>query len=509
MKKAVNINLGGIIFHIDEDAYEHLKKYLSLIEQRLGDNPEAKEIINDIELRIAELLQERISQKKQSIDISDVEYIISVMGNPEDVTDNEVSASTDREKKRYWYQKKMYRDPDNAIIGGVCSGLGAFFQIDPVILRIIFLALLFFGGFSIVMYLILWIALPAAHTPIQKMEMRGENINVSNIEKNSKMQTESSNESRWYIFFENLTRIIGNILKATFKIITVFIGLLLIIIGISILLFYIVTSLNLLENFNARDFNFSLPMLFYYSMMSGNWIYSVAKFLIIFLPILALIYLGIKLIFGLKFNDRPIWYTALLFWIFGLFLWIILSILLITNIKYVSFYEEKKIFENVHDQILNITTDDTIFVKYNNIQLKSENTLNYVINDKKEIFGKTDLIIEHTNGENIELWIEKKSRGKNNEDAKKYAKKLYIKVTEKENVLFIPSYFLIGKKKEWRAQQIRCILKIPTGKKIYLDSKLKKILIDADVNENLWIEEIPGHYWLMTNRGLERITSQE
>ncbi len=150
MKKSVNINLGGIVFHIDEDAYERLHEYRAGLERKFGNTAESKEIINDIESRMAELLQERLSSKKQSVDIADIEYVIAVMGGPEEVAQEaEYSTINQGNTTKRWYQRKLYRDPDNAVIGGVCGGLGSFFGIDPVILRILFLVVLaLFSGYQ-------------------------------------------------------------------------------------------------------------------------------------------------------------------------------------------------------------------------------------------------------------------------------------------------------------------------------------------------------------------------
>jgi phage shock protein PspC (stress-responsive transcriptional regulator) len=192
MKKTLSINLSGSVFNIDDDAYQLLRDYLNLIERHFGNEEESKEIISDIEARIAELFKERITDFKHVITISDVEEIIDIMGQPEEIIDPG-DADQYGKKERFGPSgyRRMYRDPDNRIFGGVCSGMAAYWGTDPLIIRIIFVVatLIFLSG--AVIYLILWIVLPEAKTTAQKLEMRGEPVNISNIGKAVKEEFET------------------------------------------------------------------------------------------------------------------------------------------------------------------------------------------------------------------------------------------------------------------------------------------------------------------------------
>ena len=193
MKKAIKINLSGIIFHIDEDAYEKLKHYLDTISSYFSDKQESSEIIGDIEARIAELFQERVTQENQVIDLELVNEVINIMGNPEDIADSseENVGGSSSFHETYERSRRFYRDPENSVIGGVCGGLGAYFGIDPLIFRLLFVIFFFAGGASILVYLILWIAIPKAETAAQKLQMHGERVNVSNIEKKVREEYDS------------------------------------------------------------------------------------------------------------------------------------------------------------------------------------------------------------------------------------------------------------------------------------------------------------------------------
>lgn len=182
MKRAISINLGGIVFNIDDDAYRELQAYLTKIESCFSDREESKEIMNDIEVRIAELFNEKITDYKKVITSKDVNEIIDVMGKPEQIGETE-KESTHEQRERFGPTgyRRMYRDPDNRILGGVCSGMSAYWQIDPIILRILFLIAFLGFGTGLIIYIILWIVLPEAKTKAQKLEMMGEKVNVSNI----------------------------------------------------------------------------------------------------------------------------------------------------------------------------------------------------------------------------------------------------------------------------------------------------------------------------------------
>ncbi|MBN2616570.1 MAG: PspC domain-containing protein [Bacteroidales bacterium] len=178
MKKTVNINLNGIGFTLDEDAYDVLEEYLNSINAHFKNKEGGAEIIKDIEARIAELFQQLTAAGKQVLDVADVNNVKEQLGKPSDFDEEE--PIHEEEFTRSF--KRLYRDPMDRIIGGVCSGLGAYFHVDPVWVRILFV-IATLSGVSPLVYLILWIIMPPARTASDRLEMRGEPVNISNIEK--------------------------------------------------------------------------------------------------------------------------------------------------------------------------------------------------------------------------------------------------------------------------------------------------------------------------------------
>ena len=182
MKKTLTVNISGIVFHIDEDAYNVLNDYLQSIKQHFSATNGGEEIISDIEARIAEMLKETITNGKQVITIEDIERVIEVIGRPGEF--GEPAEETDENKQTHEEKstKRLFRDPDNAILAGVCGGLGAYFQTDPLWFRLAFVILSIPGvGTPVLVYFVLWILVPEAKTATEKLQMKGEKVNMSNI----------------------------------------------------------------------------------------------------------------------------------------------------------------------------------------------------------------------------------------------------------------------------------------------------------------------------------------
>jgi len=194
MKKTFTINICGSVFYIEEDAYEVLQKYLITLKSHFGNTEEGKEILSDIESRIAEIFAERLSDKKNAVTMNMVNEVIETMGTPESFEESENSEEpyTGQVKNK----RKLYRDPEQTIVAGVCGGLAVYFNMDPVIVRLITVLLFFFtSGAALLAYIVLWIVVPKAVNTAQRLEMRGEEVTVKNIEKFIKDEVDAVKES--------------------------------------------------------------------------------------------------------------------------------------------------------------------------------------------------------------------------------------------------------------------------------------------------------------------------
>jgi phage shock protein PspC (stress-responsive transcriptional regulator) len=186
MKKTLTANISGIVFHIDEDAYEKLNFYLENVRRHFTSEEGCQEILSDLESRIAEMLQDKISSSKQVITLEDINQVIMQLGDPGQIKGEETPGGSSESYYSYRTQKRLYRDPDNKYLGGVSGGLGAFWNVDPTWIRVAFVVFTFIYGFGPLLYIILWIVVPKARTTAEKLEMRGERVNISNIERSIK-----------------------------------------------------------------------------------------------------------------------------------------------------------------------------------------------------------------------------------------------------------------------------------------------------------------------------------
>ncbi len=181
MNKTVLINLGGAPFTIDDDAFFVLENYLKNLESFFSESEGCDEIVSDIEIRFSELLNERL-KTKSIVDKNDVDEVIAVLGVPEQFESENSSAQKNVPKDERQYAKRLYRDVDNKMISGVAAGIAAYLGIDdPIWIRLVFVLSVMTGGIGIPAYFILIFLMPKAITPLEKMEMRGERINVQSI----------------------------------------------------------------------------------------------------------------------------------------------------------------------------------------------------------------------------------------------------------------------------------------------------------------------------------------
>lgn len=186
MKKTLTVNLGGTVYHIDEDAYILLDNYLNNLRYHFRKEEGADEIVRDMEARIAELFDEALRGGLQVITIKEVEEVIARMGKPEELNDGEEENASASGEKAYGSEstgtsRRLFRNPDDRVLGGVVSGLAAYFGWDVTWTRIVFILAGFLIHGLILAYLLAWIIIPLAQTATEKLQMRGEPINVENI----------------------------------------------------------------------------------------------------------------------------------------------------------------------------------------------------------------------------------------------------------------------------------------------------------------------------------------
>ena len=378
MNKTININLGGLFFHIDETAYQKLNRYLNAIRKSLSDDPQGKdEIIKDIEMRISELLTDRIVDTRQVVSESDIDEIVNIMGQPEDYNVdeeffNEASYTTNSRRA----SKKLYRDGNDKFLGGVASGTAHYIGIEPIWSRILWLLLAFGTGFGFFIYPLLWVLLPEAKTTAEKLEMEGESVNIDNIEKKireefntvSQRVKDGANDvgekisSADYQKYKTKAKsglqefldTVGNIIMALLKVFAKFIGALIVFIASITLITLIIGffSWGSIEALGIQEEWLRIPPQFINTALP-YWLIIFFGFMAISIPFVVLFMLGIKILsnnaksFG-KVTRLPL-----------LALWIVSILgLIFTGIDFSSRYKRASIDTTKHE--LNIMPTDTL-----------------------------------------------------------------------------------------------------------------------------------------------------
>lgn len=200
MNRTFTINLAGVNYHVEEPAYIILEEYLHSIRQSLDSEEDKEEIMHDIESRISELISERKSGYNEVIDIEDINYVISVIGSPNEFG----SGHTQNESIPVQVPKKLMRDPQKRVFGGVLAGLSEFLNMNLLLVRVLFVIFTFAFGLSLLIYPILWILIPKAKTKSDFAQMRGQSITLDSI-KSGQVQVEFA-ESQ---IFKNIKRALG------------------------------------------------------------------------------------------------------------------------------------------------------------------------------------------------------------------------------------------------------------------------------------------------------------
>lgn len=487
MNKTVNINLGGMFFHIDEDAYQKLTRYFDAIKRSLSNSNGQDEIIKDIEMRIAELITETHTNDKQVINIREVEEIITIMGQPEDyrIEDDGSAAEPTYNFDPSKRIKKLYRDTDHATIGGVCNGLGHYFGIQPMWIKLIFIILFFGYGIGLIPYIILWIVIPAAVTTAEKLEMTGEPVNISNIERKVREEFENVSDKFKNVNYDKMgnqvktgaDRIAGNIgevimtifrafAKVLGAMITVFAAVMLV--GLIIGLFTL-GSTSLVEvpwqNYVDAVNYTNLPL----------WIIGLLGFFAIGIPFFFLFILGLKLLVtNMKSIGSVAKYTLLAVWLISVGVLITLGIKQATEVA----FDGKKVLK----ETIQLQANDTLKVKFRfndyfakdvnhrrDMQFTQDETGREVIycNDVSFHILKTDDALPY-------VQIEKQAEGKSLGEAKRRAEKITYGYKIEGNQLIFDNYLLTDVADKYRNQEVEIFLYLPKGTILKADESLQR-----------------------------------
>ncbi len=500
MNKTVNINLGGMFFHIDEDAYQKLNRYFDAVKRSLSNSTGKDEIMKDIEMRIAELLTERNRGEKQVVGLKDVEAVITVMGQPEDYRiDDEGAPETtfafNSDAKR---KKKLYRDKDKGMIGGVATGFGHYLGIDALWIRILFIVSPFITfGTSLVIYLILWVLMPPAETTTEKLEMTGEPVNISNIEKKVREEFEAISGKLKNVDYDkmgnqarNAGERIGNTLSdVILKIFSIF-GK---VIGAFLVVFAAVTLGSLLIGFITAG---SISMVdFPWQSYIDNftdvplWIVGLLILAAVGIPFFFLLILGLKLLItNMKSIGNAAKYTLLALWIISIGALTALGLQQATEVAFDA--------KTVQKQRIDLKPNDTLFIKFKyndyyskNIDHREEFVFTQDSANKPLIYSNNVRFeVMKTDEKMPYVQIEKKAEGKSFQVARERAEKIKYNFKIEGNQLILDNYLTTDIKNKYRNQEIEIFLYLPEGTLIKPDMSVQNYDRSDDNFFNLWYD---------------------
>jgi phage shock protein PspC (stress-responsive transcriptional regulator) len=538
MNKTVTINISGIIFHIEEDAYETLSKYLLTIKSYFSKADGGTEIMSDIEARIAEMLQSKTSAVKQVVLMTDVDFVMENMGKPEefggDSSDSNSSENHDEQTDNINglqnVKKRLYRDGDSKVLGGVCSGIANYFNIDVVWIRIALLILTFFAGLNIIFYIILWIAIPEAKTTAEKLAMKGEKADINNISKAVKEEAEQlkkrfekygdelknkayNNRDFPRNAVEKIVDFISDVVMNIGSVLLKIIGVFLIIIGVVFFLGLFGSIFGLSFMMDSNNIKEWIDLL----LLDGKDFYLGIIGIAIFVgtPIIMIIYGGIKILFKVHYTNRWVNLCAGIFWLFGF------ALLLYVGVRTGSdFNKEAKVRENIFTN-----SGDTLYIKMTETPIdllevdgasdyddtektysKYNKESNYMIGkntDGRYLLGHAQLDIIKSQSNSAELVIVKEAKGGDRKMASERAKNIDYKIATNDSLILCDNLFKVNNADKFRFQSVKVILKLPIGKVVFLDNTLENMLHDIDNTTNTYGSEMINRRWIMTDKGLK------
>ena len=518
MKKTFTINISGTIFHIEEDAYEVLQKYLINLKNHFGADDEGKEIIADIEARIAEIFSSKTSDDRNVITVEWVNEVVKTMGTPEDFAEEEgeEQESIASEAKR---KRRLYRDPDHRVLGGVCGGLGAYFGMDPVILRIIFAVLFFMtSGAALLAYFVLWIAVPKAVNTAQRLEMRGQEATVKNIEKSIKEEVkevkesykkfkESDTYSKGKKSVEGAGDVVYNIFKVILKIVVIILGVLLVITGFFGLL-GLISSMVIGQSFVSGwpllwSPEIHVPDFLNYFVEPGTVTLGLILVGIITgIPLLAVLYLGTKMVFRYRSNNTAIILSMLGIWFVSLIALLAISGSQIKHFKDRSSITNSEVISCDSCQTLYLNVAENRYEDYAELDWDIEDFNVYMVDGEEVFVGKPQLDVVRSSTGDFVINVKYVSRGKSREEAKENCQEIEYRYNQADSTVVFDPYFFLGESEKWRKQEVYITVKVPEGKAIFLSDDMDEIIHDIENVSNTWDGDMVGKYWEMKPEGL-------
>ena len=506
MKRVETININGVVFSIDNDAFDRLSSYLDALSKYFEHEQGGREIIADIEARISELFAERAGGIGQVITLNDVAKVIETLGTLEDIAGEDADRQGEtfsRTESSAKQPRRLYRDPDQRYLGGVCSGIAAWLGISSIAIRLAFLIITFFYGVSIAVYFLLWIIIPKAKTTAQKLEMRGEPVNISNIEKNIK---EGLSDPALKQSFNDFLNELNEFFCGAFGVIGRLLGIM---IGLMLFCWGICLAIALIGLFFVQDIVFyqfvewdflSFTELFKQIISPASYtILTVCAVLIVLLIVFSFLFWGGKLIAGYKVKHKLFHVALSVLWITAI---VTALVVCFSQARNFAWRNEQNV------ETKQIAPADTLFLKIapSNLQISNNPMDIFFDKDNNCFYGKPNLRIRNSEDGHAKLRFNRESQGESKRAAYQHAENISYHVDVRDSLLIFDPFFKVNPQDKWKFQTLDVTLLVPEGTFIVADDALCN---DRILGRWLRIRRNNNNTWVMTENGLQRPDQKE
>ncbi len=511
MKKSFSVNISGVIFQVDEDAYEKLHRYLDRLNLHFANTEGRDEIIADIEQRIAEMLTQKLGDHRV-VSLSHIDEVIAALGEPVDFDDG----ATEEPIRGRRYRRRLYRDPDDKVLGGVAGGMGSYFNTDPLWFRIAFIVLTVFGGSGILVYLILWLIIPEARTAAERLEMRGEEININNIERTIKEEMadirrrfgdwqkeggrKKKDEARRVIASGG--QILGTLFLLAFRIFTALVGLALFV-AVFMLIFSLVVPGISLHGFPVL---YGISVHDALTVVTGStgtaWMVLIAVLVILLLPLLGLLWAGIRLVFNIKKGNRwagrafsAIWGIAILFLV-------VAAVITVNDFSTKGHFDDPMVTlpessDTLTVGMIPVATPGIMLLDDRAGEFRSM----YFTHDQDGVLmaGKPSIRFRQSQNQSTLVATTRHARGSSHRVATERASALEHAIHTDSSYVSIQHLFTLPYIAHYRDQGLKVTIYIPEGRVFLLDPLLRKHYGQIENLQPLWDKSMLDKPLMMQN----------
>jgi phage shock protein PspC (stress-responsive transcriptional regulator) len=528
MNKTIIININGTVFHIEEQAYELLKDYMTDVKRHFFNSADSLEITTDIENRIAEMFTEILArEERQAIIDQDVAAVIEQMGSVKDFENAEEGNSSNFAESPFHAttpagNRRLFRDPENHLVAGVCAGIANYFDLQAIWVRLFFAICFVFAGSGLLVYIILWVIIPKAETRADRMAMKGEPLDLQGFKRNfeAEMNTvggrlnELRHEARPLVyrtrdfisdFFHHLGIFFGGAGKVIIKVLglAIMLGC---VAGILAVIVALVASIA----FGGHEF--SLPD----SFLNYEYINQVriAATLMAIIPLAALIVVLSAAVFKTTGLGRSAGFTLLIVWISSLAVLAYHGSVVAAEFRDSAGFSQTIKLKPTAKQVYYLQLNETMY-----LTAADSERLNIKNNFKDLILTDNDHDDNDFESSNVRINIEKgdvpypvlieefTARGRNYESALMHARNSRYIFAQQDSVLKFDYKLRRLNNAQWHNEEVRLTLRIPLNATVMINHKINRYInndidVDGCVDDNDNNNQDRAAPFVMTDNGL-------